>query len=399
MKLEDKGIPQDAVITEIKDILEQDQLYEHGHILGSMCTYPHEFASKLASMFPEKNLGDPGLFLGTARLEVETIQMLGDMLGEEAVVGNIVTGGSEANIVAMNVAKKYKPIKKDAEVLVPESAHASFYKAADFMGFKLKVLKLDKETYQIDLGEFERALTEKTIGVVGIAGTTSLGLVDPIAEMGKIIEEKDPDIYFHIDAAFGGFVLPFLEEMGHEIPPFDFSVPAIKSMTCDPHKMGMNLIPSGGYMLREKYYKSSLGFDIPYLAGGSFKHFNLMGTRPGSVVIACWGLMRYLGRDGFKAAVKECWENTKYFVKRIQELDRYVALAHEPLINVVGMRSITDVPMKDIDTALREAGWYLGYFGSMDPPLERVVLMPHIKRNAIDDFIVDLEKILKELND
>ena len=72
MKLNESGIPKDTVIGDINSILSQDQLYEHGHIFGSMCTYPHEFASKLASMFPEKNLGDPGLFPGTARLEIES---------------------------------------------------------------------------------------------------------------------------------------------------------------------------------------------------------------------------------------------------------------------------------------------------------------------------------------
>ncbi|MHA1681021.1 MAG: tyrosine decarboxylase MfnA [Promethearchaeota archaeon] len=396
MKLEENGIKQGAVIELLERITEKDKKYASGHILGSMCTFPHEFSTRLASMFPEKNLGDPGLFPGTARLEEDCIQMMGDMLGCEKVVGNITTGGSEANIIAMRVAKKMKAIGHP-EVIIPETAHASFHKAADFMGFTLKELKIDAD-FQIDLGDLERAITSNTLAVVGIAGTTSLGLVDPIEEMGKIIEERDSDIFFHVDAAFGGFVLPFLVELGHDIPKYDFTVNAVHSMTCDPHKMGMNLIPSGGFMLREEIYRDGLGFDIPYLAGGAFKHFNIMGTRPGSVVIACWGLMKHLGKNGLRKVVNTCWENTLYFRDRIRELDKYIDVAAEPLMNVIGIVSVTHVSIARIDATLKENGWYLGLFKDMTPPLVRVVLMPHITRETIDDFFDVFERVLKDLN-
>jgi tyrosine decarboxylase/aspartate 1-decarboxylase len=400
MKFEESKLPEKAVISEIEKILEEDHLYDEGHILGSMCTKPHEFAVKLAAMFPDRNLGDAGLFPGTARIEQETIEMLGDMLGEERVVGNIVTGGSEANIVAMRVARKARDIKPPAhpEVIVPESVHMSLFKAADFMGFDVRVLHLDKD-YQIDLGDFERAINENTMAVVGIAGTTSLGLVDPIREMGKIIESTNPDIPFHVDAAFGGFVLPFLKELGHDVPDFGFEVPQVQSITCDPHKMGLNLIPSGGLILRKDYAdRAESGFNIPYLAGGAFRHFNLTGTRPGNVVIACWGLMRALGREGFRNVVRRCWENTLYLRDRLKELSKYVEVAHEPLMNVVGIRSVTDIPMTEVDREMRRAGWFLGIFKNMDPPITRVVVMPHVTQESIDAFIVDFERILENLN-
>ncbi|MBN2153224.1 MAG: tyrosine decarboxylase MfnA, partial [Candidatus Lokiarchaeota archaeon] len=126
MKLPEHGIAQAKILGEIKKATAHDEQYQAGHILGSMCTFPHEFATKIASMFPEKNLGDPGLFPGTSKLEAETIQMIGDMLGDERVVGNIVGGGSEANIIAMRVAKKYKEDLEQPEVVAPETLHASF---------------------------------------------------------------------------------------------------------------------------------------------------------------------------------------------------------------------------------------------------------------------------------
>ncbi|MEX2682698.1 MAG: tyrosine decarboxylase MfnA [Candidatus Sigynarchaeota archaeon] len=396
MKLPERGIPQSKILADIKKATAQDERYQTGHILGSMCTIPHEFAIKIASMFPEKNLGDPGLFPGTSKLEAETIQMIGDMLGDEHVVGNIVGGGSEANIIAMRVAKKYKENLEKPEVIAPETLHLSFIKAAELMGFKLRTIKLDSN-FEFDIGEFERAINDNTIAVVGIAGTTSLGLVDPIDKMGKIIESKNANIYFHVDAAFGGFVLPFMRDLGHKFPGYDFSVPQVASMTCDPHKMGMNIIPSGSFILREHFYKDVLGFDIPYLAGGAFKHFNVMGTRPGNVVLACWGLMRHLGKEGFRAVVSECWENTLYLRKRLRELERYVEVAREPVINVLGIKSASSIQMNDIDKELRKSGYYLGFFKNMNPPIERIVIMPHVKPPVIDTFIDVLGAVVKKL--
>jgi len=396
MKLPERGMAQAKILADIKKATAQDEQYQTGHILGSMCTIPHPFAIKIASMYPEKNLGDPGLFPGTSKIEAETIQMLGDLLGDEHVVGNVVGGGSEANIIAMRVAKKYKESLEMPEVVAPETLHASFYKAADFMGFKIRTIKLDAN-FDLDLGEFENAINDNTIAVVGIAGTTSLGLVDPIDKMGEIIARKNPSVYFHVDAAFGGFVLPFLKDLGHKFPGYDFSVPQVASATCDPHKMGMNLIPSGSFILREHFYKDVLGFDIPYLAGGAFKHFNVMGTRPGNVVLACWGLMRHLGREGFRKSVSECWENTLYLRKRLRELESFIEVAREPVINVLGIKSVSNVPMSEIDKELRKAGWYLGFFKNMSPPIQRVVIMPHVKPPTIDSFIETLGTIVKKL--
>ncbi|MFX0099533.1 MAG: tyrosine decarboxylase MfnA [Candidatus Hodarchaeota archaeon] len=396
MKLSEKGLPESEIIASLKKVVKKDEQYHTGRILGSMCTYPHEFAKKVACMFPEKNLGDPGLFPGTASLEKEVVQMIGDMLGSSRVVGNITTGGSEANIIAMHVAKTIFK-KKNPEVIVPESAHASFHKAADFMGFKLKVLKLNKD-YTFDLGDLERKINDNTQAVVGIAGTTALGLVDPIEEMGKIIADKSSDIHFHVDAAFGGFVIPFLKDIGHEFPKYDFEVKEVTSMTADPHKMGCNLIPSGCFLLRDEFDEKTSCFDIPYLAGGSFKHYNIMGTRPGNTVLSCWGLMKLLGREGYRELVKASWENTLYFRERLKDLEKFVGVAREPVMNVIGIVSNTSVPITKIDKELRKNRWYIGLFESYDPPLMRIVMMPHITRDAIDEFFVVFEKVLEDLN-
>ena len=147
-------------------------------------------------------MGDPGLFKGTKYIENEVIKSIGELLSISEPYGNIVTGGTEANIMAMraarNHARKYKGIK-EGEIIIPDSAHFSFKKAADMMNLKIIEAKLD-ENYKIDVDSVKENISDNTVAIVAIAGTTELGLVDPIEELSEIAYENN--IYFHVDAAF-----------------------------------------------------------------------------------------------------------------------------------------------------------------------------------------------------
>jgi len=387
-----EGLEKQEILKLLDKKLEKDLSYDSGLILGSMCTEPLDFAKKIYIKYISKNLGDPGLFLGTAALEDELVLEIGELFGNKDIIGTFTTGGSEANLIAMRIAKKLRPEIKKPEVVVSASAHISFDKAADMLGIKLRKVQL-RDNFELDLNHFESLINKNTCGVVGIAGTTSLGLIDPIEDMGKIIEGEN--IFYHIDAAFGGFVLPFLKKLKYKIPPWDFSVKSVSSITADPHKMGLGVIPSGGYFVKDASILQKTGFEIPYLAGGNFKHFHMVGTRSGGPIIAFWVILRALGFNGFIEIVKKCMDNTKYLVKRISEING-IKLAANPVMNVVGITTENGESICEIDEALRNNKWMLGKF--VDFNLIRVVLMPHVKRDHLSNFTYDLEKVVKKLN-
>ena len=170
--MQDKGISRDKVIENLREYKKRDLTYQSGRILGSMCTCPHPVALEAYAMFLESNLGDPGLFPGTKDLEDEVITILGDMLGKTDVHGHIITGGTEANLMAMRAARNLREIK-DAEIIVPKSAHFSFKKAAEILCLSLKEAELD-ENYRVDLDSVENLISDRTVAVVGVAGTTEL---------------------------------------------------------------------------------------------------------------------------------------------------------------------------------------------------------------------------------
>ena len=248
------------------------------------------------------------------------------------------------------------------------------------------------DNFEVDLNHFEQLINNNTCGVIGVVGTSSLGLIDPIEDIGKLIEGKN--IFFHVDAAFGGFILPFLKYLNYKIEPWDFSVRTVDSITADPHKMGLGLIPTGGLFVRDSQILQKTGFEIPYLAGGNFKHFQIVGTRPGGTVISFWAIMKYLGLDGFVKVVKKCMDNTHYLTKRISEING-IRLAAQPKMNVVGITTENGESICEIDKELRKKKWMLGKF--IDFNLIRVVVMPHVKKEHLALFIDDLELILKKL--
>ena len=168
----------EEILNELYEIHKLDYNYADGRILGSMCTEAHPFAKEVYCKFLDTNLGDPGLFKGTKYVENEVIKSIGELLSLEEAYGNIVTGGTEANIMAIraarNHARKYKGIV-DGEIIIPESAHFSFKKAADMLNLKIVEAKIDKN-YKIDVDALKSVISDKTVAIVAIAGTTELGL-------------------------------------------------------------------------------------------------------------------------------------------------------------------------------------------------------------------------------
>lgn len=373
------GMSREKVIESLREYKKKDLTYQSGRILGSMCTCPHPVALEAYSMFLESNLGDPGLFPGTKDLEDEVITILGDMLGKQGVHGHIITGGTEANLMAVRAARNLSEIK-DAEIIVPKSAHFSFKKAAEMLCLSLKEAELD-ENYRVDLTSVEDLISDRTVAVVGVAGTTELGKIDPILGLSEIC--MDNDIYLHVDAAFGGFSIPFLRDAGYDLPEFDFKIPGVSSMTIDPHKMGLAPIPTGGILFRHRKYLESMSIETPYLTED--RQSTIVGTRTGASTAATWALLKHLGRDGYRKIATRCMELTDFLADGIEKAG--FELVTEPELNIVAFHS-PKMTMDEISQGMMDKGWLPSV--SAYPEAIRIIVMPHIKKEHLLNFLSDL---------
>jgi len=382
-----KGIPKKVLLRELESRLREDFRYDSGRIVGSMCTSAHPLAKKMYARFLDKNLGDSGLFLATAKIEKEAIQMLGTLLSNPEATGHIVTGGTEANILALWTVKRLAN-KPKCEVIVPISAHRSLDKAADLLGLKIVKASLN-ERFQVDVDAVKKALNPKTVALLGIAGTTGLGAVDPIDELSKLALEKN--LYLHVDAAFGGFVLPFLKDLGYKVPDFDFALPGVCSLTVDPHKMGLAPVPAGGIIFRNEDLRRTVSWNTEYLSGGETEQATLVGTRSGASAIAVWTVMKHLGREGYREIVKKCMRLTSKLAQEITMI-KGLSLVTEPTMNIVGLKSDT-FDIRLIAEGLRVRKWAISLF----PDYIRIVIMPHVKKQHIERLLEDLKEIVSEL--
>lgn len=380
-----KGASEEEVLEELERKTAEDLTFDSGRILGSMCTYPHPFAVKIVGRYIDRNLGDPGLHVGSQRVEMEAVEMLSNLLGLEKGYGHIVSGGTEANILAVRAFRNLAGVE-NPELILPESAHFSFLKASEMLGVKLVWAKL-REDYSVDVRDVESKITEDTIGIVGIAGTTGLGVVDDIPALSDLA--LDYGLPLHVDAAFGGFVIPFAKELGYNIPDFDFRLKGVKSITIDPHKMGMVPIPAGGIIFREKKYLEAISILAPYLAGGKIWQATITGTRPGASALAVWAMIKHLGFEGYKEVVKRAMELSRWFAAELKKIPN-VYLIREPVLNIV---SFGAEELERVEEELKDRGWgisaHRGYI--------RIVMMPHVKKEHLEEFLKDLREIVRKV--
>ncbi|WP_297519642.1 tyrosine decarboxylase MfnA [Thermococcus sp.] len=376
------GAEEEEVLKELRRKTADDLTFDSGRILGSMCTHPHPFAVKIIEEFIDRNLGDPGLHVGSQRVEKEAVDMLANLLGLEKGYGHIVSGGTEANILAVRAFRNLADVE-EPELILPRSAHFSFIKAGEMLGVKLVWAEL-KEDYSVNVKDVENKITDNTIGIVGIAGTTGLGVVDDIPALSDLA--LDYGLPLHVDAAFGGFVIPFAKALGYEIPDFDFRLKGVKSVTIDPHKMGMVPIPAGGIIFRERRYMDVISVLAPYLAGGRIWQATITGTRPGANALAVWAMIKHLGFEGYKEIVRKAMELSRWFAGELKKMPG-VRLIREPVLNII---SFSTENLETVEGELKKRGWgisaHRGYI--------RIVIMPHVKREHLEGFLGDLKEIL-----
>ncbi len=377
--LNQKGIPEKDVQRELEEFYEMDTHFTDGRVLNSMCTQPHPLAQKAHAMFINANLGNPGLCRGTAEMERRVISFLAELYHGKEAEGHVLSGGTESNITALYTARN---LTGQRTVIYSDSAHFSVDKALNFMEMKGIRVPQD-EGYRFSLEGLKEKITKKAALIFCVAGTTELGVVDPIPEICEIA--ADYGVPVHVDAAFGGFVLPFLEQRKEEQYNFDFQNKEVFSLSVDPHKMGLATIPSGAFLVRDSHYLKLKSVDSVYLTHK--RSYTMLGTRGSAAVAATYAVMRHLGLEGYRKLVARCMANTHYLAEEIKKLGPELVL--EPLTNLVCVKL---VELDRVKNDLEARGWQLSI--TRNPESLRLVVMPHITRDILERFVQDFAEVL-----
>ena len=336
-------------------------------VLSSMCTVPHPAAHDEAVRFLSSNPGDPATYQTIATLEGEAVDLLGEITGLDDPFGYITSGGTEANIQAIRIARNHAETRRP-NVVAPETAHFSFRKAAELLGVELRPAPV--RNHRADLEAMTHLSDEDTAAVVGVAGSTEHGVVDPIPAIADLA--ADTGALCHVDAAWGGFYLPFTDHDWH------FGHADIDTMTIDPHKVGRAAMPAGGLLARDRSLFDVLAIDTPYLESTS--QITLTGTRSGAGVASAVAAIEALWPAGYREQYDREMANAEWLADALSVRGHDVTGPELPLVT-----ADLSVPMTD---ELRERGWKVSKTGSGEL---RIVCMPHVTRSMLRSFVADLD--------
>jgi len=346
-----------------------------------------EFVKKVHDLYFFENALNPSLFPSIRRMENEIVAMVADLLhADDNFAGNITSGGTESIFLALKVARdmarEKKPHIKQPEIIIPITTHPAFNKAAHYLGIKVLTVPVGADK-KADLDSIQEAITSNTIMLVGSAPNFPHGVVDPIPEIGQIAIKND--ICFHVDACLGGFMLPFMEMAGYNVPPFDFRVPGVSSISADAHKYGY--APKGTSIILYKnseYRKHQIYLSTEW-PGGIFATAGFSGTRSGAVIAATWALFHVMGTEKYINMSRETIELSKYFMRKINEIPGLEVIAN-PDMSVFSFTS----DKKDIyliGDEMTKRGWYLD---RLQFPESLHMTLTHSNIKASEGFIKDL---------
>jgi glutamate/tyrosine decarboxylase-like PLP-dependent enzyme len=346
------------------------------------------FLNEVYALNSQANPLHADLWPSTVKFEAEIVAMTARMLGDVAgVCGTVTSGGTESILLAMKVYRDraYERGIAEPEMITPSTAHAAFDKAADYFRIRKVTVPVGPDG-RADIAATEAAITPNTAVIVGSAPCFPNGLLDPIEALSDLARVRG--VGFHTDACLGGFVLPWAERLGYEVPPFDFRVPGVTSMSADTHKYGYAAKGTSVVLYRDKELRHRQYYRTANWAGGLYFSPTFAGSRPGGLSAACWAAMLSLGEAGYLDATGRILETAGRLKQGLAKIEG-VDVVGDPLWNVAF--SIDGLDVYRVLDVMGHHGWSLN--GLQDPPsVHLCVTLRHTQPGVVERFLDDLAR-------
>jgi len=390
--LPEKGRSKETVLEAMKDFGKNDPDYKNGktwslvYYLGEEYT---QFLNEASQMYASANGLNPMAFQSLKRFETEVVRMTADLLhGDENVAGIMTSGGTESCLLAVKTYRDMARKKgiKHPEMILPESAHVAWEKGAEYFNVKAVHVPLDKG-YRMDVEKTKKAITRRTVMILGSAPGYPHGVVDPIEQLGALaLERKIP---FHVDACVGGYLLPFVERLGYPVPKFDFRVAGVTSISADTHKYGYSAKGASTILYRNMDILEHQMFVFTEWPGGIFASPGLLGTRPGGNIAAAWAAMHAMGADGYLENAKKIMEATRQLIEGVEAIEG-LEIVGKPDMSLVAYRSSSKrIGIYAIGDQMEKRGWHIDR--QQKPECLHAMVTP-LHRQVMTQYLADLKE-------
>ncbi len=396
MKIPKNGMSKEKIFNQLESFRTNDLDWRSGRAFGYIFDPGPEvlgISKEAYSLFLTENGLDFTAFPSLLRLENELVDMARKHLhGDEQVVGNFTSGGTESIILAVKTARDYfrakRPEIKEPEMILPTTGHAAFHKAAHYLQVKVVQTPVDPITFKADVKAVRDAITPNTILLVGSAPSYAHGVVDPIRALGELALEKG--ILLHSDACMGGFMLPYFRRLGAPVPDFDFSVPGVSSLSVDLHKYAYAAKGASLILYRNKDLRKYQIFACSRWAGYTVVNNAVQSSKSGGPMAAAWAVINFIGDDGYLEFARRKLEATRRVMEGIEKIPELRLLGRPEMCLVAFTSDMVNV-FHLIDD-MNDKGWYIQPALSFDNSQQHIHMSINVSNvKWIDKFLSDLE--------
>lgn len=372
--------------------------WEDGRVSGAVYHGGDEMLDLQSKAYREYSVANqlhPDIFPGIRKMESEIVQMVLNLFHAPPEGCGTTTSGGTESLLLTCLAARAKAFRErgvtEPEILAPNTIHAAFDKAAYYFNMKLVHVPLDPKTFQMDLKVAKKLINKNTVLLAGSAPNFPHGIIDDIEGLSKLALQHN--IPLHVDACLGSFIVPFMEDAGFPLPPFDFRLPGVTSISCDTHKYGFAPKGSSIIMYRNNELRNYQYFVTAQWTGGLYGSPTLAGSRPGALMAGCWASIMRMGRDGYIESCKGIVGATRKLRAAIEDDIEELYILGDPLASVIAFSSdvINTYELVDI---LTKKGWHLN---ALQKPAAIHVAATRLTIAAIDDLITDLKASVAEL--
>ena len=386
--------PVEEVITDLTDKRVDDVKWSDGRTFGMVYDggpSVHEVAEQAARLYLHENALNTQAFPSLRQIQSDVVGWTAGLLhGDDSVAGFLTSGGTESILCGVLAARERAAAERgitEPEMVVAESAHAAFHKAAHNFGITLHKAPV-RADWTADVDAMADLCGPNTVLVVGSAPQYPQGVQDDIPAIAALAMSVGANC--HVDACMGGFVLPFAEMLGREVTPWDFRVDGVTTISADIHKLGY--APKGVSVIlhRTKESRSYQTFVFDGWLGGFYASPNMQGTRSGLPMACAWAVMSHLGVEGYVDLTRQTLENADLFRAGVDVIDgirvlgdgrfHLVAMAADPAFE-------PEIDMFALGDALVQKGWYHDRQG---PPDSLHSTISNTNTGVIEEYLGDL---------
>ncbi|KAL9584752.1 MAG: hypothetical protein Q9212_001917 [Teloschistes hypoglaucus] len=374
--------------------------WEEGRVSGAVYHGGNELVKLQLDAFERFMVANPihpDVFPGVRKMEAEVVAMVLDLFkAPPGAAGVTTSGGTESILMACLSARQKAYAERgvtEPEMIIPETAHAAFQKAAYYFKIKLHTVSCPSPSYAVSIRAVSCLINSNTILLVGSAPNFPHGIIDDINALSRLALRRR--IPLHVDCCLGSFLMPFLHRAGFPTQPFDFTVKGVTSISCDTHKYGFAPKGNSTVLYRTAALRKYQYFISPEWSGGVYGSTSIAGSRPGALIAGCWASMMSVGESGYISACHSIVGTARRLETAIREnpfLKDDLLVMGKPLVSVVAFTSST-LNIYDIADSMSAKGWHLNAL--QNPPAMHVaVTIPIVK--VIDQLIEDLIAVVED---